>query len=181
MSILVKKISKNLDFGQNFQKYVFWWKLSKNMKYQNYRKISILVKIVANYRFWSIFTKMSILVIIEEYIDFNQNFQKDFDFDQHFRKISILVNIFGEIDLWQNFPQIFRWKFTEMSILVIIEENFDFRQNFQKDFDIGQNFRKSRFWLKFSKNYDFGQCWWKSRFLSKFTKNLDFGQHFRKM
>ena len=33
-----------------------------------------------------------------------------------------------------------------MSILVIIEENFDFSQNFQKDFDIGENFRKSRVW-----------------------------------
>ena len=33
-----------------------------------------------------------------------------------------------------------------MSILVIIEENFDFSQNFEKDFDIGQNLRKSRFW-----------------------------------
>ena len=45
-----------------------------------------------------------------------------------------------------------------MSILVIIEENFDFSQNFQKDFDIGQNFSKISILVKKkSINYDFGQ------------------------
>ena len=33
-----------------------------------------------------------------------------------------------------------------MSMLVIIEDNFDFSQNFQKDFDIVKIFQKSRFW-----------------------------------
>ena len=44
--------SKNLHLGQNFWKYRFWWKLSKNLKFRQIcRKISILDKIVENSRF----------------------------------------------------------------------------------------------------------------------------------
>ena len=49
-------------------------------------KISILVKNVEKFRFWSIFTEISTLVKIDENLDFGQNF----------RKILILVNIFGK-------------------------------------------------------------------------------------
>ena len=40
--------------------------------------------------------KISIMVKVDDQLDFCQ----------HFRKISILVNIFGIIELGQNFPQI---------------------------------------------------------------------------
>ena len=49
-------------------------------------KISILVKNIERFRFWSIFTEISILVKIDENLDFGQNC----------RKILILVNIFGK-------------------------------------------------------------------------------------
>ena len=49
-------------------------------------KISILVKNVENFRFWSMFTAISIFVKIDETIDIGQNC----------RKILILVNIFGK-------------------------------------------------------------------------------------
>ena len=45
-----------------------------------------LVKIVKNFRFWSIFMEISIWVKIVENLDFGQNC----------RKILILVNIFGK-------------------------------------------------------------------------------------
>ena len=38
------------------------------------------------------------------------------------------------------------FKVTKTSILVIIEENIDFIQNFQTDFNFGQNFWKSQVW-----------------------------------
>ena len=60
---LGQKHKKNLGFGQNFRKYRFWWKLSKNLKFgQICRTISILDNIVENYRFCSKSKKKSILV-----------------------------------------------------------------------------------------------------------------------
>ena len=50
-------------------------------------KTSILVKNVEKCRFWSISTEISILVKIDENLDFGQKY----------RKILILVNIFGKI------------------------------------------------------------------------------------
>ena len=55
------KISKNFDFGQNLRKFRFWSKFTK---------ISILVKIYENFDFGQIFEKFSILVKIFE------NFEK---------------------------------------------------------------------------------------------------------
>ena len=72
--------------------------MSQNLRYgHNYRKISILIKIVENSWFWSNFTKMSILVMIKENFDFSQNFQnlsKISILVKKNRKITILVNIF---------------------------------------------------------------------------------------
>ena len=49
-------------------------------------KISILLINVEQFRFWSIFTEILILVKIDENLDFGKNC----------RKILILVNIFGK-------------------------------------------------------------------------------------
>ena len=57
-----------------------------------------------------------------------------------------------------------------MSILVIIEENIDFIQNFRTDFNFGQNFWKSQFWSKFTKNSN----------LVKIVEKYQFGQPSRK-
>ena len=86
-----------------------------------------------------------------------------------------------------------------MSILVKIWENFYFSQNYQKDFDVGENFKeisilvkiykisnlvkileKCRFWLKLSEILDFGQnlpnCW----FWTKLQKLLIIVKFFEK-
>ena len=71
VTILVQKIYTNLDFGQNFQKYRFWRKLAKNLKFgqicrklsilvEIFQNISILVKIVGNSRFWSNYEKENV-------------------------------------------------------------------------------------------------------------------------
>ena len=89
---------------------------------------------------------MSILVNIDD----------NLDFCQHFRKISILVTIFGIIELGQNFPPIFvlvkisekcrfRSKFKNMSILVKIYKNLE----------TSQNLKKYRCWSKLSEILDF--------------------------
>ena len=65
MSILVK-IEENVDFSRNLQKDWFWLKKIK---------ISILVKILGKFRFWSIFMKMSIMVTIDDNLDVFQNFR----------------------------------------------------------------------------------------------------------
>ena len=83
------KFSKNFDLGKIFEKIyigqVFEKKFSENFEkfWWNFRKISILVKILEN------FEKISILV----------KFSKYFDFGQIFQKISILVKIFQIISI----------------------------------------------------------------------------------
>ena len=52
-------------------------------------KIPILVKFVENSGFGSKFTKMLILVIFKENIDWSQIFQKDFNFRQNFQKFRL--------------------------------------------------------------------------------------------
>ena len=59
--------------------------------------------------------KMSIMVKVDD----------NLDFCQYFRKISILVYIFGIIELGQNFPQ----NFQKISIWVKIWKYVDLRQN----------------------------------------------------
>ena len=77
ISILIK-ISKYLDFGQNF------------------RILPILMKIVEKSRFWSNFRKISIDVKLSKNPDFGQNF----------RKIPILVIIFEKSRFCLNFLKI---------------------------------------------------------------------------
>ena len=90
--------------------------------------------------------KISIMVKVDD----------NLDFCQHFRKISILVNIVGIIELGQNFPQIlvlvkisekcrFGSKFENMSTLVKIYKNLEAKK---------QNFLKYRFWSKLSEILD---------------------------
>ena len=94
---------------------------------------------------------MSILVEIEENVDFSQKFRKMsiwikkiwkyLDICQNSRKISILVNIYGNLDFGQ-----YLWKSGFCSKL---SENLDLGQHFRKisilvnifgNFDLGQNF-----------------------------------------
>ena len=83
MLILVKIIKKT-DFGQNFKKSRFWSKFTK---------ISNLVKILEKSRFWS---KLS------EILDFSQNLQKC-RFWTKLKKMLIIVKIFKKnVDLGQN-------------------------------------------------------------------------------
>ena len=87
-----KKKNENVDFGQNCP------------------KITNLIKIFQNSRFWLKLTKMSILVEFEENVDFSQKFRKNVDLDikiwkyldigQNFRKISILVKIVENYRFW---------------------------------------------------------------------------------
>ena len=94
---------------------------------------------------------MLILVIIEENVDFSQNFPKNFQFDQNFRKFRILKK-----------------KIRKILILVNIYENLDFdkKKKIYENLDFGQNcpkitnlikiVEKSRFWTIFFKILDFG-------------------------
>ena len=84
--------------------------------------------------------KISILIKKKyENIDFGQNWRKITKIDQNWRKISILVKIFENSGFWL--------KLTKMSILVEIEENDDFNQNFRKS-GFGQNYWKILVWVK---------------------------------
>ena len=97
------KIAENVDYSQNFRKMSTWVKICKYLDFgQNFLKISIFIKIFENIacgencwkiwnlvkifgksRFWSKFTKMSILIITEE-------------------KILTLVEIFKKTDFGKN-------------------------------------------------------------------------------
>ena len=93
------KISKTIDFGQNFRKYRFWSKLSKVLDFeQNLQKS----------RIWSQLSK---------YLDFGQNC----------RKFSILVKTYHNVDFGQiaenDYSQIFETcqfgsKFANIMILL---------------------------------------------------------------
>ena len=72
------KICKYLDFGQNFLKISIFIIIFENIACrENCWKIWNLVEMFENSWFWSKCTKMSILVIIEENIDFSRNLQND--------------------------------------------------------------------------------------------------------
>ena len=82
-----------LDIGQNLQISRFCSKRSKNLDFgQNFRKISILVKIVGDSQFWSKLTKMLI----------SDKIAKNADYSRNFRKISILVDIYENLDFGQS-------------------------------------------------------------------------------
>ena len=113
------KILKNLEFGKNFR-YIF-----------------ILIKIVANCRFWSKLTKMSTLDKIAENVDYSQNFRKKHRFGSKFANISMLVKIFENFRFWS--------KFLKISILVKIYESLDFGQYCRKIMILVNILGKSRF------------------------------------
>ena len=132
----ISVISKNFDFGHNFEKFRFWSKFSKIFdSNQIFEKISILVKIFEKFPFWSKFSKN---------FGFSQMFEK-FWFEQNFRKFSISV-------ISKNF--VFGHNF----------EKFRFGQNFRKSSILIKFSKKFRFWSKFSKNFDFGQIFERFRF-----------------
>ena len=86
-------------------------------------EISILVKIDENLDFSQNFRKISILVNIYVNLDLGQNWWKS-RFRSKMSKNFDLVNIYGNLDFGQN---------SKMSILVVTEENIDFSRNLQKD------------------------------------------------
>ena len=150
--LILVKISKNLDFGENYREISVWVKISKTsllvrifgksgLRYEfsenlhfgeNFRKISILVKIMESLDSAPNCRQISILVKISKNLDFGKQlseksrfcskFWKIFDFDQNCRKISIFVKIIGN----SPFPS----KFSETSIFV-------------------WNSGKSRFWCEY--------------------------------
>ena len=111
--LVLVKIELNVDFSQIFKRLWFWsnfykklnlgeifrnidfgWNCRKNFGKkigQNFRKLSILVKIVENCRLWSKLTKMLILVKIDE------NF-----WCQNFRKMSTWVETYQIVDFGQH-------------------------------------------------------------------------------
>ena len=131
--MILVKFSKNFDLFRKFGNISIKW---------NIRKISILVKYLKKFRFWSNFRIISILDKIYE------NFE-NFDFGQNlwkFRKILILVKFsknfaFGHkfrfpSKIWKNFE------------LVKFSRNMDFGQILEKIWilvKILENFEKFRF------------------------------------
>ena len=150
--------------------------------------------------------KISIMVKVDD----------NLDFCQHFRKISILVNIVGIIELGQNFPQIlvlvkisekcrFGSKFENMSTLVKIYKNLeakkskffeisilvkivgnsrsyqyvDFGQKLHLNVIYSQTFRIISIKVNICKYRGFGKIFRKISIvrLLNIYKNLDFGQN----
>ena len=162
------KICKYLDFGQNFLKISIFIKIFENIACgENCWKIWNLVKIFEKSWFWSKFTKMSILVITEENIDFSRNLQKDW-FWWKKKKISILVKILGKFLFWSILMKIV--------IMVKVEDNLDFCQHFRiisipvnifGIIELGQTFpqilvlvkisKKMSIWVKIWKYVNLGQ------------------------
>ena len=162
------KICKYLDFCKNFLKISIFIKIFENIACgENCSKIWNLVKNFEKSWFWSKFTKMSILVITEENIDFSRNLQKYWFWGKKL-KISILVKIWGNFDFGQ-----YSWKsrlcskLTIISIFVNILENIDNSGDCRKISNLVKFVEKSRFWTKLSKILDFGKNLPKCRFWSK--------------
>ena len=146
MSILVK-FSKNFGLGKNLRTISIRVKFSKNFDffnfdfYQLFEKISILVKFLKKFRFWSKFWKISILVkILEKFRIWSYNFRKisilvkfskKFAFGETFEKNSVLVKI------WESFEK-FRFcsNFRNISIAVESFQKFRFfrSQNLKSKF-----------------------------------------------
>ena len=125
-----------------------------------YELFSISVKIVEKFRFCSIFMEISILVKIDENLDFAQNCRKC---SQNFRKMSIWVKICKYFDFGQTCRKI--------SSLVNIYGNLDF----------GQSLWISRFWSKLSWNLDLGQHFRKILILVNIFGRIDLGRNFPKI
>ena len=127
-------------------------------------KICKYVKNFENSRFWSKFSKGSILVKMVEKSQISQNLSKNLDFGQNLKK---------NVDFWSKDRQIFILvKILKKSLtLVTILRNFDFGQNSENY----QFWRKSNL-VKIVENLDFGQNCRKFSILVKIQQNVNCGK-----
>ena len=157
-------------------------------------KISILVKFLEKFwfwsnfhkkfRFWSNFGKIASLVKLSNKFDFSK-ISKNFDFGLNFRKIST----FGKFSKKFWFRWIF-WKIIDFvhPILLKSSKNSYFSQIFEKfqfwsyyrKFRFRSIFEKFRFWSIFRLNLIFS-IFRKISNSVKISKNFNFGQNFRKI
>ena len=129
-----KNRSPNLDFGQNFRKYQFWWKLSKNLKFGHIcRKISF---------FGQNCLKFSIFILILKNLDFGLDlqksriwlkFSKNLHLGQNCRKFLILVKNYQNVDFGH-----------KISMLVKIVRSSRFWSKCTKISNLVKIFKKSR-------------------------------------
>ena len=144
--LIIVKIFEKCRFELKLQISWFWSKLSKIFDFSH---------CLWKFRFWSIFMEISIMVQVDD----------NLNFCQLFRKISFLINILGIIELGQNFPQLLN--------LVKISEKCRF----------GSNMKICRSWSKFIKNLETSQNFKKISILvkivgnSRFYQCVDFGKN----
>ena len=92
-------------------------------------------------------------------------------------KISILVKIDENLDFGQNYRKFrIRSIFMKISILVRVYETFGFGQNGRKILI----FEKSQFWIKVSKIFDLVKTY-QNLDLDNIAENVDYSENFRKM
>ena len=159
----LSKISKNIDFGENFEKLRFCSNFRKNFDFrENCRKFRFWLNFFKNFDFGQILTNISI---------FGQNFRK-------FRKISISVKfsktfdfckISGKFRVCSKFSKNI-WKISKNIDLCKILEKFRFGSKFSKNFDFGQIFRKISILVKFFEKFRFCSNFRNITFLVKFSK-----------
>ena len=193
ISILIK-IFENLNFGQNFRSISILVKFSKNLKIcetfeksgwsQNFRikqywskslKVSILVKIHKNVRFWSKFAKKNLnLCRTFEKSGFSSTYSRNSDFGQNPSKSRFLRSLSKYLD-W--------WKFLKISVLdkifAILVKICEI-SSLVKFFDKSRLIRNISLLIQISNNLDFGQFFLRSWLKWKFSKYLDFGQNRQK-
>ena len=125
--ILVKILTKIYDLSVKiFENFRSWSNFRKNFDFgQNYRKISILVKIFEEFPICSKISKNFSVKIFEKFRKFwfSQIIGK-FRFWSNFFKIFVLFANFEKFRFWSNFRKI--------SILVKSSENFRFFRKFRK-------------------------------------------------
>ena len=169
-------------FGQNLWESRFWWKFSKNLAFgQNFskfstlfkiNKISFLVIIYGNPNLVTISKKITILLKIVEQSRFWSQFLKNLVFGKNLRKSRFWPKIFNKLDLGQNFRKI--------SNLVKIVGNFDFGKKLRES-RFWSKFSKISILVKIFDSPEFGQYFRKiSGFFLNSRKNLDFDQNLQK-
>ena len=150
------KFSKNLDFSHIFFKSRFLSKFSGIISgflskfliisylvqifdipnfVQNFRKITISLKIFKESRFWSKLFKISIIVNLYTKIVIFVNSSENLDFSRDFRNISILVELLKKTSDLVNFSEKkirLRKKSSKISIVVKDFGNLHFGQNFRE-------------------------------------------------
>ena len=153
---------------KNIQKSKFWSKFSK---------ISILEKIVEKSHIWSNLSKKSqFWTKLSKILHFGRNVTKR-RFWLKFTEISNLVEFSKKSRFWSKLSGILDWsKLIEMIMLitVIIVEKCRFGSKLVSIFILVKNCRIISILVNIYENLDFGQSSWKSRLWSKMWKIIEF-------